>query len=138
MGLLSVRTAVLEQLETVSGVRTVEPFAGDLDALFRDTSPRPSLHLLYAGTAHGEQETQGSPVQPVPTRQIWTVLIAVSGRKNPATTEGDALELIDAVREALAGFVIGNDHLWPLGVAFLKSKNGVLVYGADFYLDTEE
>ena len=77
-------------------------------------------------------------MQPVPTRQIWTVLIAVSGRKNPATTEADALELIDAVREALAGFVIGNDYLWPLGVAFLKSKNGVLVYGADFYLDTEE
>ncbi len=138
MGLLAVRTALLGQLGTVSEVRTVEPFAGDLEALFRDTSPRPALHLLYAGSAHADQETLGSPVQPVPTRQIWTVLIAVSGRKSAAATDADALGLIDAVRDALAGFVIDNDHLWPQGVEFLKSKNGVLVYGADFYLDTEE
>jgi hypothetical protein len=128
---------MVDQLQTVAGVRTVEPFAGDLDALFRDTSPRPALHVLYAGTGFGEQETLGAAVQPVPTRQIWTVLIAVSGR-NVAGANQEALELIDAVQAALTGLVIGNDHLWPQAVEFLKSKNGVLVYGADFYLDTED
>lgn len=138
MSLLTVRTAMIGQLQTLDGVRTVEPFAGDLDALFRDTSPRPALHVLYAGTAYGEQETLGSPTQPVPTRHIWTVLITVSGRKSAAATDTDALALIDTVRETLTGFVIGNDHLWPQRVEFLDSFNGVLVYGADFYLDTED
>lgn len=138
MSLLTVRTAMIGKLQTVAGVRTVEPFAGDLEALFRDTSPRPALHVLYAGTAYGEQETLGAAVQPLPGRKIWTVLIAVSGRKSVASTDADALELIEDVVEALTGFAIGEGHLWPQGVAFLKSKNGVLVYGADFYLDTED
>lgn len=138
MSLLTVRTAMIGKLQTVDGVRTVEPFAGDLETLFRDTSPRPALHVLYAGTAYGEQETLGGPAQPLPGRKIWTVLIAVSGRKSVAATDADALELIEAVVAALSGFSIGDDHLWPQGVEFLKSKNGVLVYGADFYLDTED
>lgn len=138
MGLLTIRTAMIGQLKTVAGVRTVEPFAGDLETLFRDASPRPALHVLYAGTVYGEQETLGSPVQPLPGRKIWTVLIAVSGRKSAAATDADALELIEDVVEALTGFAIGHDHLWPQGVEFLKSKNGVLVYGADFHLDTED
>ena len=138
MSLLTVRTAMIGKLQTVAGVRTVEPFAGDLETLFRDTSPRPSLHVLYAGTAYGEQETLGGGVQPLPGRKIWTVLIAVSGRKSAASTDADALELIEEVVGALTGLSMGNDHLWPQGVEFLKSKNGVLVYGADFYLDTED
>ncbi len=138
MSLLTVRTAIIAALRSVTGVRTVEPFAGDLESLLRDTSPRPALHVLYAGTAYGEQETLGSPAQPVPTRHIWTVLIVVSGRKSAAATDTDALALIDTVRETLTGFVIGNDYLWPQRVEFLDSFNGVLVYGADFYLDTED
>ncbi|WP_028319343.1 Gp37 family protein [Desulfobulbus elongatus] len=138
MDLLTAQTAILAQLRTMNEARTVETFAGDIEELFRDTSPKPGLHLLYAGTAYGEQETLGAPVQPVPTRQVWTVLIAVSGRKSAAATDGAALELIAAVQDALAGYKIGNDHVWPEAVEFLKSKNGVLIYGADFHLDTED
>ncbi|GAB6191151.1 Gp37 family protein [Desulfocastanea catecholica] len=138
MSLLDTQDAILTQLQTLSGPRTVEAFAGDLDALLRDTSPRPALHLLYAGAAFGEQETLGGPVQPIPARRIWTVLIAVSGRRSAADTNEDAMVLIDAVRSCLAGFVVDDGHLWPLADEFLKSKNGVLVYGVDFVIDTEE
>jgi hypothetical protein len=138
MNLVDTQKLIITKLQTLSGPRTVEAFAGDLDALLRDTSPRPGLHLLYAGTAFGEQETLGSPVQPVPARGIWTVLIAASGRRSAVDTNEDAMALIDAVRSCLAGFVIDDGHLWPLADEFLKSKNGVLVYGVDFFIDKEE
>jgi len=138
MGLQGDQTAILAALAEIDGPRTVEAFAGDIDALFRDTSPKPSLHLLYAGTAYGEQATLGSPVQPVPARRIWTVLIAVSGRRSPSVTGEDSMTLIDSVRSALTGLIVDDGHLWPLADEFLKSKNGVLVYGVDFSIDNEE
>ncbi|WP_321532269.1 hypothetical protein [uncultured Desulfuromonas sp.] len=139
MDLLADRESIITALQGgVTAAKSVEPFAGDITELLRDTAKKPSLHVLYAGGNYGKQRIMGGASISAPTRKVWTILIAASGRRSNADTSTDVLALIAAIGEALTGLKLDTSRrLWPLQDEHLLGKNGVLIHGYDFEVEKE-
>ncbi|RMF46799.1 MAG: hypothetical protein D6751_04115 [Deltaproteobacteria bacterium] len=126
---------ILTALEPISAIRTLGPWVGDVDDVFKQPSRLPGLFVIYQGSDFRPAEIVGEAIAPV-TMRFFVVLLHKNLRK---ATDGasEAYDLIEQVRTRLIGLQTSYGRLWPVREELISAESGVLAYGLDYILETE-
>lgn len=127
---------IITALNSVTGVKKVGAWTGDIDTLLSMPQNMPGLYLVYQNSTFSSSPAAMGTVN-VDTVMHFQILLIVSGLKSTSNTAATAWGIIESVRSELIGLRISNinNKLWPENEELVFSEGGLLVYGMNYSLD---
>ncbi len=121
------QTAIIEELEGISGVNTVDAWQGDIEELLKTPQKLPALNVIYRGADFEEKQTDGGH------NMNFLVMLVAKNFRSRATGAANCNTIIEAVRGKLIGFAAeGFDTLWPVSEDLILARGGILVYALNY------
>ncbi len=121
------QTGIIEELEKITGVNTVDAWQGDIEELLKSPQKLPALNVIYRGAEFEENQTDGG--------HTMNFLIMLVGKNFRSRAAGAAScnTIIEAVRGKLIGLqVTGFDALWPVSEDLILARGGILAYALNY------
>jgi len=136
--ILDQETAIIGRLTAeVTSANSVSRYVGeDFEELLKADSLLPALRVAHGSSVIRDPDVIGS--NSTMTRNLWTVLAIVKSIASPTGAKNTALELISDVRSALRSYDIGDGVMYATIIEPISVTGGIVVYGAQFYIDTRD
>ena len=125
----SVERALVLELKKLSGLGSVEPYAGQLEAEVEGMALRfPAAFVLYGGSAFRELDGLNHEEE-----ALFSVLVAARARRGTGQKAG-AYAALKAVLGALANNALGlpMERLTPVRSSLLSATGGIVIYALEF------
>lgn len=127
---------ILSAVTGISGVKTIDPWTGDVKALIEKPQMMPGIYATYSGCRYGDPVSIGGSAG-VDINQRYTVLVVTSSARGPSDAASMAWSIIEAIRPRLIARKISTyGRLWPVSEDLVYSDGLIQVYGLDYYMDT--
>ncbi|MCK9195442.1 MAG: Gp37 family protein [Syntrophales bacterium] len=121
------QNGIIEQLETITSVKTVDIWQGDIEELLKTPQGLPALNVVYRGADFEEKQTDGGH-----TMNFMIILVGKNVRSRKAGVSS-CNAIIEAVRGVLIGYQVeGFDKLWPVSEDLMLARGGILVYALNY------
>lgn len=127
--------AILARLREIPGLKKVEDWHGEIDALLAQAINLPALWLVYTGAQFQPKTLLGSNT--AQHSMEWTVVVVDKSLRGPDAAAPGCYAIIEQVREKLIGYNVGDSWLWPLGEQLILSDKGKLAYALGYATETE-
>ncbi|MBV6342683.1 hypothetical protein [Candidatus Magnetobacterium casense] len=130
--ILSVETAIISKLKTVTALKNVSSYSGQLDTIL--TLPLPAVLVMYDSATI--DNVAGRGVHGIVTIR-FTVLVVGKTSRGRETISTDVRSSLDAVRNALNGLQINNKNkilVWESEKLDMISKAGEFWYAQSYKL----
>jgi len=129
----TVQNAIIGQIETIDGLKTVGEWQGDIEDLLKMPQRLPAMHVIYQGADFEEKKTIGGD-QAANTMDFLIVLVG-KNQKSRAAGAVSCFTLIESARDVLIGLKIPDcGYLWPVREDLILAAGGTLAYGLIYRL----
>ena len=126
---------ILGALSGITGVKNVDAWAGDVEALLKTPQKIPGLYLVYPGARFNPGPVTMGTVH-VDTTMDFHILLVVNNLASPKGAAAIAWGIIEGVRTNLIGRQVSTyNKLWPVNEELIYSEGGLLVYSLNYSLD---
>jgi len=121
---------IIAQLETITAVKTVGAWQGDIEDLLKQPQKLPSLHVIYQGASFETYEQAGDRPN---LAMDWLIVLVGKSLKSREAGAVSCYTIIEAVRSALINHQVEEyDFLRPVKEDLILAEGGVLAYGLTY------
>jgi len=129
----AIQDDILAQLGTISQVKTVDAWQGEVSDLLKIPQKLPALNVIYQGGVYEPFSQVGENTSAAMDYLIILIVQNQKARKDALLT---AYNIIEQTRVKLTGHWVGEYDFWrPRREELLMAEGSTLVYGLTYGLD---
>ena len=131
-----IQDKIITELQTITEVKMVDVWQGDIEDLIKTPQKMPSLWIIYQGCGFEAKLVIGANIAPHDmTFQIVCINKNLRGAKENSE---ECYSIIESVREKLIGMdVLTYGYSWPVSEDLIFAGNGILAYGLEYKIGTD-
>ncbi|MCF6267631.1 MAG: DUF1834 family protein [Desulfuromusa sp.] len=135
MTILETSEAILSRLKEIDGPKTCEDWGGEIDDLIKQVAKLPGMFVVYSGARFAPKSSISNNL--AEHADTWDIIVIDKNLRGKDAAASGCYVLVEAVREKLIGFEIGDAWLWPISEDLIYSKKGKMAYACTYMIETE-
>ncbi|WP_321367587.1 Gp37 family protein [uncultured Desulfuromusa sp.] len=135
MTIIETSETILKRLKEIDGPKTIDDWGGEIDDLIKQAAKLPGLFVVYSGARFGPKENIGD--NNAAHADTWTIVVIDKNLRGMDAAAVGCYELIQAVRDKLIGFDVGDAWLWPNSEDLFYNAKGKMAYACTYMIETE-